>query len=60
MQLFASLPERGNENIKYSIFLSGNRTHILSRLQSHLYPRATTGPYSYNLVILLRYLTLIG
>ena len=32
---FASKPERKNENINDSIYSSENRTHNLSRLQSH-------------------------
>ena len=43
---FASTPERRNENInvnKYLIFLSGDRTHNQSTLQSHFVPCATTG-----------------
>ena len=32
---FAALIERGNENIEYFIFPSGNQTYYLSLLQSH-------------------------
>ena len=35
MPRFASISERRNENIQYFISSSGNRTHNLSRLQSH-------------------------
>ena len=42
---FASLPERGNENVKYYIFSSGNGTYNQSYLQSHVcvpVPRVTS------------------
>ena len=35
MTRFASTSERTNENINYYIYSSGNRTHNLSRLQTH-------------------------
>ena len=46
--LFASLPERGNESIKYLISSSGNRNHNLSHLHSHIYAPA---PRLFNLTL---------
>ena len=37
-------PERNNDNIKYLISSSRNRTHDLSRIQSHFVPMHHDGP----------------
>ena len=47
---FASLPERGNENIKYFIFSSGNQTHNLSHLPSNVCALDNNWPY-YELIL---------
>ena len=43
---FASFPKQENENDKYFIFSSRNRSHNLSRLQSHVYALHLDWPHN--------------
>ena len=55
--LIDSLPERGNENIKYFIYSSRNRTHNLWRLQLHA---CAPAPQLKSHIILINYIKFIS